>query len=128
MNYYMILGVPLDANDESIRHAFRVLARRFHPNAGVGSSAEKFHRIFEAYETLRNPARRAAYDRSLQPEVQTERIWNRVVRSQLALNPFTLTSLLDALSSKKSSTSCFTVFTMIFFLVVGFDVDCRHRD
>jgi DnaJ-class molecular chaperone len=65
MNYYMILGVPLDANDESIRHAFRVLARRFHPDAGVGSSAEKFHRIFEAYETLRNPARRAAYDRSL---------------------------------------------------------------
>ena len=65
MNYYMILGVPLDADDDSIRHAFRVLARRFHPDAGVGSSAEKFHRIFEAYETLRDPARRAAYDRSL---------------------------------------------------------------
>jgi molecular chaperone DnaJ len=36
MNYYVILGVPLDADDESIRHAFRVLARRFHPDAGVG--------------------------------------------------------------------------------------------
>ena len=65
MNYYVILGIPADADDESIRHAFRVLARRFHPDAGAGSSAEKFHRIFEAYETLRDPARRAAYDRSL---------------------------------------------------------------
>ena len=65
MNYYVILGIPVDADPESIRHAFRVLARRFHPDAGAGSSAEKFHRIFEAYETLRDPARRAIYDRSL---------------------------------------------------------------
>jgi len=65
MNYYVILGIPVDADDESIRHAFRVLARRYHPDAGAGSSAEKFHRIFEAYETLRDPARRAVYDRSL---------------------------------------------------------------
>ena len=53
MNYYVILGIPVDADHESIRHAFRVLARRFHPDAGAGSSAEKFHQIFEAYETLR---------------------------------------------------------------------------
>jgi curved DNA-binding protein CbpA len=65
MNYYVILGIPVDADHESIRHAFRVLARRFHPDAGAGSSAEKFHRIFEAYETLRDPARRAVYDESL---------------------------------------------------------------
>ena len=65
MNYYVILGIPVDADHESIRHAFRVLARRFHPDAGGESSAEKFHRIFEAYETLRDPARRAVYDESL---------------------------------------------------------------
>ena len=65
MNYYVILGIPVDADPESIRHAFRVLARRFHPDAGAGSSAEEFHRIFEAYETLRDPARRAVYDESL---------------------------------------------------------------
>ena len=65
MNYYVILGIPVDADHESIRHAFRALARRFHPDAGAGSSAEKFHGIFEAYETLRDPARRAIYDRSL---------------------------------------------------------------
>ena len=65
MNHYVILGVPVDADDESIRHAFRALARRFHPDAGAGSSGEKFHRIIEAYATLRDPARRAMYDRSL---------------------------------------------------------------
>mgnify|MGYP003577119287 CR=1 FL=1 len=65
MNYYVILGIPVDADHESIRHAFRVLARRFHPDAGAGSSAEKFHRIFEAYETLRDPAPRAVFDVTL---------------------------------------------------------------
>lgn len=65
MNYYVILGIPVDADHESIRHAFRVLARRFHPDAGAGSSAEEFHGIFEAYETLRDPARRAIFDMSL---------------------------------------------------------------
>src|SRR6185369_11836368 len=65
MNYYVILGVPVDANDEVIRHAFRELARRYHPDAGAGSSVEKFRQVFEAYETLRDPLRRAAYDVSL---------------------------------------------------------------
>ena len=74
MNYYVILGIPVDADHESIRHAFRVLARRFHPDAGAGSSAEKFHRIFEAYETLRDPARRAIYDRSLLREQSVPRL------------------------------------------------------
>ena len=47
MNYYVILGIPVNADDASIRHAFRMLARRFHPDAGAGSSAEEFHRILE---------------------------------------------------------------------------------
>lgn len=41
MNYYIILGVPVDAADETIRHAFRELARRYHPDAGAGSSVAK---------------------------------------------------------------------------------------
>lgn len=65
MNYYVVLGVPADADDETIRHAFRLLARRYHPDAGSGSSVEKFRQVFEAYETLRDPARRAFYDDSL---------------------------------------------------------------
>ena len=76
MNYYVILGIPVDADHESIRHAFRVLARRFHPDAGAGSSAEEFHRIFEAYETLRDPARRAVYDESLRLRPRSARRFN----------------------------------------------------
>ena len=55
----------MNADGETIRHAFRTLARRYHPDAGSGSSVEKFRGVFEAYETLRDPLRRAAYDDSL---------------------------------------------------------------
>jgi curved DNA-binding protein CbpA len=52
MNCYSVLGVPSDADSETIRSAFRILARRYHPDSGSGSSAEKFRQIVEAYETL----------------------------------------------------------------------------
>ena len=66
MSYYLLLGIPQDADAERIRSAFRALARRYHPDAGDGSSAEKFREILVAYETLNDPMRREAYDRSLQ--------------------------------------------------------------
>src|SRR5207249_10715466 len=65
MNHYVTLGISMNADPEPIRHQFRTLARRYHPDAGSGSSVEKFRGIFEAYETLRDPSRRAAYDDSL---------------------------------------------------------------
>jgi curved DNA-binding protein CbpA len=66
MNYYLLLGIPEDAGADTIRSAFRALARRYHPDAGEGSSAETFREILVAYETLNNPRRRGAYDRILQ--------------------------------------------------------------
>jgi curved DNA-binding protein CbpA len=66
MNYYLLLGVPPDADADTIRSAFRVLARRYHPDAGEGSSAERFREILAAYETLNDPTRRSHYDRALQ--------------------------------------------------------------
>ena len=66
MNYYLLLGVPQDADADTIRSAFRVLARRYHPDAGEGSSAERFREILAAYETLNDPTRRWHYDRALQ--------------------------------------------------------------
>jgi curved DNA-binding protein CbpA len=65
MNYYALLGVRRDADQVAIRHAFRVLARRYHPDAGGGSSAEKFREIVEAYDTLSDPVRRRRYDDTL---------------------------------------------------------------
>ena len=65
MNYYVLLGVPQDADVDSIRSAFRALARRFHPDVGDGSSADRFREILTAYETLNDPTRRLRYDRTL---------------------------------------------------------------
>jgi len=66
MNYYLLLGISQDADADTIRSAFRALARRYHPDTGEGSSAEKFREILVAYETLNDPTRRSAYDRILQ--------------------------------------------------------------
>jgi curved DNA-binding protein CbpA len=65
VNYYVVLGVPQDADADTIRRAFRALARRYHPDAGRGSSVDRFRQIVTAYETLTDPIRRQAYDRSL---------------------------------------------------------------
>jgi DnaJ-class molecular chaperone len=65
MNYYVVLGVAEDADGDTIRSAFRALARRYHPDAGAGSSTAEFRQALEAYETLSDPERRRLYDRQL---------------------------------------------------------------
>jgi curved DNA-binding protein len=67
MSYYDVLGIPFNADEETIRGAFRMLARRYHPDAGETSSAEKFRQVVEAYGILRDPAQRRHYDRSVRP-------------------------------------------------------------
>ena len=74
MNPYVILGVPIDAEDQVIRSAFRSLVRRYHPDSGEGASPEKFRLLVEAYETLTDPTRRQEYDQSLRPKPQPKRI------------------------------------------------------
>ena len=65
MNYYVVLGIAEDADDETIRSAFRALARRYHPDVGAGASVVEFQRVREAYETLADPERRRRYDLQL---------------------------------------------------------------
>jgi DnaJ-class molecular chaperone len=65
VDYYLVLGVAENATEETIRTAFRALARRFHPDVGAGSSPVEFQRAREAYETLVDPERRRRYDRQL---------------------------------------------------------------
>ena len=52
MNSYGVLGVPRDADHETIRRAYRTLARRYHPDRGAGASPEKFREAVAAYVTL----------------------------------------------------------------------------
>jgi molecular chaperone DnaJ len=63
-DYYEVLGVRRNANDEEIKKTYRKLALKFHPdkNPGDKSAEEKFKEIGEAYEALSDPQRRAAYD------------------------------------------------------------------
>lgn len=65
MNHYVLLGISRDAGREEIRAAYRALVRRYHPDAGPGSSAEKFKQVVHAYTILSDQRSRAAYDRTL---------------------------------------------------------------
>jgi curved DNA-binding protein CbpA len=65
---YKILGVLPAAEEKEIRAAYRSLAKIYHPDAGTGSSAERFRDIQDAYEILCDPVRRAAYDRSVRSQ------------------------------------------------------------
>ncbi len=61
---YAVLGVSPLATQEEIRHAYRKLVRRFHPDSGSDeASAERFQEVQEAYRVLGDLARRQAYDR-----------------------------------------------------------------
>lgn len=64
-DYYEMLGVARDADDKTLKSAFRKLAMQYHPdrNNGDGEAEVKFKEINEAYEVLKDPQRRAAYDR-----------------------------------------------------------------
>lgn len=64
-DYYATLGVPQDASQEDIRHAYRQLAKLTHPDSGSGD-VELFQNIRDAYAILSNVEARDAYDRLCQ--------------------------------------------------------------
>ena len=63
-DYYEILGVQKNANEDEIKKAYRKLAVKYHPdkNPGDSSAEEKFREATEAYEILKDPKKRAQYD------------------------------------------------------------------
>ncbi len=62
-DYYEVMGVARDATQDDIKRAYRKLARKYHPDVSKESDAEtRFKELGEAYEVLKDPEKRAAYD------------------------------------------------------------------
>lgn len=62
-DYYAALGVKPDVSDADLKSAYRRLARKYHPDVSKeGDAEEKIKAVNEAYEALKDPARRKAYD------------------------------------------------------------------
>lgn len=63
-DYYQVLGVARDVAQDQIKRAYRKLARKYHPDVSKEPDAEaRFKEVQEAYEVLKDPEKRAAYDR-----------------------------------------------------------------
>jgi curved DNA-binding protein len=63
-DYYKIMGVSEDASEKDIKMAYRKLARKYHPDISKEPDAEEhFKEMGEAYEVLRDPVKKAEYDR-----------------------------------------------------------------
>ncbi len=62
-DYYKVMGVARDATEAEIKQAYRKLARKYHPDVSKEKDAEaRFKEVGEAYEVLKSPEKRAAYD------------------------------------------------------------------
>ncbi len=74
IDYYELLQVSSNADEETIHRVFRHLAKKYHPDAPGQGDSKHFNLLVEAQRTLTNPERRAAYD------VKYQRHWDRTWR------------------------------------------------
>ena len=106
-DFYVLLGVARTATEVEIKKAYRKLAMEYHPDRNPAPEAEaRFKEITEAYEVLRDPEKRSAYDR-----------YGKAGRRRAAADSDSITSI----SAKRSTSSCATSAPW------GVRVDLRRR-
>lgn len=106
-NYYEELEVSKNASAEVINRAYKVLAKKYHPDSTTENkqfAEERFKTISEAYEVLSNEQKRAEYDKTLQPEIDSNRYYKILEdNKKLSQELLTLKSQLDNIKSNKTT-------------------------
>ena len=74
VDYYELLQISPNADEDTIQRVFRHLAKKYHPDAPGGPDGKRFNELVEAHRTLTNAEARAAYDAAYQQH------WNRTWR------------------------------------------------
>lgn len=90
-DYYQILGVSKDADEATIKKAFRKLAKQYHPDTNVGNAEaeKKFKEINEAYSILSDEEKRKAYDEEKCEQTKTaNNSAKESKKTSRATNPF----------------------------------------
>ena len=62
VDYYELLQISPNADDDTVQRIFRHLAKKLHPDASTSGDPERFNRLLEAYRVLTDVSQRAAYD------------------------------------------------------------------
>lgn len=70
IDFYELLEASPKASDEAIESLFRVMAKRYHPEAGTNKNAERYRKLTQAFQVLRDPELRSGYDVSYNKRLQ----------------------------------------------------------
>ena len=104
VDYYEVLQVSSNAEQDTIQRVFRLLAQRFHPDNRESGNDQRFREIQDAYSVLNDPEKRARYDIGYQQRRHNR--WRLVATGEQASNDFEIEqmvrlTMLEALYTKR---------------------------